>query len=81
MEYADILKNHSAVNKVSVNIFTLVCKVFKEIKIRIMLMLHSVSTGQTHHCSCKFPIFTEFVRETGSIKYMPYFLIVHAIAS
>ena len=39
-------------------ISALICKIFKKIKICIMLMQYPVSTSHPDECPCKFPIFT-----------------------
>ena len=57
------------------NIFTFVSYIFKEIKVRIMLVLYPVSTGDAHHSSRKFAVFAVFVGEFGGVKGNAYLLI------
>ena len=42
--------------------------IFKEIKVGIMLMLYTIRTGNTHHGSRKFSVFTILIGKLCSIK-------------
>lgn len=49
--------------------FLLIRNILEEIKIRIMLVQHSVRTGQSYKGSCKLTVFAVFIREFCCIKW------------
>lgn len=65
--------------KTLIYIFRFISHVFKEIEIGIVFMHYAVCAGQSHKCSCKFAVFTIFIRIFCGIKDLSDFFIGLAV--